>query len=135
MSDHGEAYHGPAPVHAAGAYWEPYTDEQYKSLARLTTALLAKYPIKHITGHSDIAVPKGRKIDPGRFRLPARQATSAEELHGPDWTAVGAAPLGFGRMARNLLASPQVWNIIRVFRASTVLLSSLANGQISQSAQ
>jgi N-acetylmuramoyl-L-alanine amidase len=61
----GAAYQGPAPVHAAGAYWEPYTDEQYKSLARLTTALLAKYPIKHITGHSDIALPKGRKIDPG----------------------------------------------------------------------
>ena len=61
----GEPYRGPAPIHAAGAYWEPYTDAQYKSLARLTTDLLAKYPIKHITGHSDIALPKGRKIDPG----------------------------------------------------------------------
>ncbi len=61
----GGPYQGPAPIHAAGAYWEPYTDAQYKSLARLTTDLLAKYPIKHITGHSDIALPKGRKIDPG----------------------------------------------------------------------
>lgn len=61
----GEPYRGPAPVRAAGAYWEPYTDAQYKSLARLTTVLLAKYAIRHITGHSDIALPKGRKIDPG----------------------------------------------------------------------
>jgi N-acetyl-anhydromuramyl-L-alanine amidase AmpD len=61
----GAPYRGPAPVRAAGAYWEPYTDEQYKSLARLTNALLAKYSIKHITGHSDIALPKGRKTDPG----------------------------------------------------------------------
>ncbi len=62
---HGEPYHGLAPIHAGGAYWEPYTDAQYKSLAKLTIALLAKYPIKHITGHSDVALPKGRKIDPG----------------------------------------------------------------------
>ena len=61
----GEPYRGPPPLHAAGAYWEPFTDEQYKSLARLTNALLAKYPIRHITGHSDIARPKGRKPDPG----------------------------------------------------------------------
>jgi N-acetylmuramoyl-L-alanine amidase len=61
----GEPYGGPTPVHADGAYWEPYTDAQFKSLARLTNELLAKYPIKHITGHSDIALPKGRKIDPG----------------------------------------------------------------------
>ena len=61
----GAPYRGPTPIHAAGAYWEPYTDAQYKSLARLTNALLEKYPIKHITGHSDIALPKGRKTDPG----------------------------------------------------------------------
>ncbi len=64
-TEHGNLYRGPTPVLAAGAYWEPYTDEQYKTLARLTNALLAKYPIRHITGHSDVALPKGRKIDPG----------------------------------------------------------------------
>jgi N-acetylmuramoyl-L-alanine amidase len=61
----GELYNGPTPIQAAGAYWEPYPDAQYKALARLTTDLIAKYPIKHITGHSDIALPKGRKTDPG----------------------------------------------------------------------
>jgi N-acetylmuramoyl-L-alanine amidase len=61
----GEPYKGPTPMQAGGAYWEPFTDAQYKSLAKLTNALLEKYPIKHVTGHSDIALPKGRKIDPG----------------------------------------------------------------------
>jgi N-acetylmuramoyl-L-alanine amidase len=61
----GELYKGPTPIHAGGAYWEPFTDAQYKALAKLTNELLAKYPIKHITGHQDVALPKGRKIDPG----------------------------------------------------------------------
>jgi N-acetylmuramoyl-L-alanine amidase len=61
----GELYQGPKPVHADGAYWEPFTDKQYEAVVRLTKALLAKYPIEHITGHSDVATPKGRKIDPG----------------------------------------------------------------------
>ena len=61
----GQPYQGPQPIEAEGAYWEPYTEEQYDAVVRLTTALLGKYPIQHITGHSDIATPKGRKIDPG----------------------------------------------------------------------
>lgn len=61
----GQQYHGPEPIKAEGAYWEPFTDEQYKALVRLTSALTQKCPIEHITGHSDIATPKGRKIDPG----------------------------------------------------------------------
>ena len=61
----GRPYEGAAPVEADGAYWEPYTDQQYESVARVTAELIAKYPIRYITGHSDIATPKGRKIDPG----------------------------------------------------------------------
>jgi N-acetyl-anhydromuramoyl-L-alanine amidase len=41
----------------------PFTDAQYLSLSRLTTALRAAYPIRGIAGHSDIA-PQ-RKTDPG----------------------------------------------------------------------
>jgi N-acetylmuramoyl-L-alanine amidase len=73
---HSELYKGAKPIHADGAYWEPYTDKQYESLARLTATLLEKYPIRNITGHSDIALPKGRKIDPGE---------------GFDWKRVKAA--------------------------------------------
>jgi AmpD protein len=41
----------------------PYTDEQYAALARLTPALTARYPLRAVRGHSDIA-PQ-RKTDPG----------------------------------------------------------------------
>jgi N-acetyl-anhydromuramoyl-L-alanine amidase len=42
---------------------EPFTESQYKALADLTTAIMARYPIEDVTGHSDIA--PGRKTDPG----------------------------------------------------------------------
>lgn len=61
----GQLYRGSEPVNVNGAYWEPFTDEQYKAVIRLTTALIDRYPLEHITGHSDVAIPKGRKIDPG----------------------------------------------------------------------
>jgi AmpD protein len=41
----------------------PYTDAQYRLLARLARALMQRYPIADIAGHSDIAA--GRKTDPG----------------------------------------------------------------------
>jgi len=47
---------------------EPFTDAQYRTLAALTRALLARYPGLHrdrIYGHEDIA--PGRKTDPGPF--------------------------------------------------------------------
>ncbi len=41
----------------------PFADPQYHALAEISTALLARYPISDIVGHSDIA-PQ-RKTDPG----------------------------------------------------------------------
>ena len=41
----------------------PYETAQYATLARLTRALVRRYPIAHVAGHSDIA--PGRKSDPG----------------------------------------------------------------------
>lgn len=41
----------------------PFTSAQYRRLAGLTRALTARYPIRDIVGHSDIA--PGRKSDPG----------------------------------------------------------------------
>ena len=61
----GKLYRGPKPIESGGAYWEPYTNAQYQAVVRLTTALLGKYEIQHVTGHSDIATPRGRKTDPG----------------------------------------------------------------------
>jgi len=41
----------------------PYTRAQYQRLVQLTRALMARFPIADIAGHSDIA--PGRKQDPG----------------------------------------------------------------------
>lgn len=52
-------------VELEGSDFEAFTDAQYDTLARLTRALKATYPIADIVGHSDIA--PGRKTDPGPF--------------------------------------------------------------------
>lgn len=45
----------------------PFEDAQYRQLAILTRALGRAYPIADCVGHSDIAMPPGRKTDPGPF--------------------------------------------------------------------
>lgn len=50
-------------VELEGTGERPYTDAQYRVLASLTRALAARWPLRHLAGHSDIA--PGRKRDPG----------------------------------------------------------------------
>jgi len=50
-------------VELEGTGEAPFTAAQYRQLARLTRALQARYPIRTVVGHSDIA--PGRKSDPG----------------------------------------------------------------------
>lgn len=52
-------------IELEGSDFEPFTERQYAALARLTRRLKRAYPIRDITGHSDIA-PE-RKTDPGPF--------------------------------------------------------------------
>lgn len=63
-------------IELEGTDYDPYTQEQYKALAGLSSTLLGEYPSMNcarIVGHSDIA--PGRKTDPGpafdwqRYRL------------------------------------------------------------------
>lgn len=42
----------------------PFEASQYESLASLSAAILAQYPIAHIAGHEHVA--PGRKADPGK---------------------------------------------------------------------
>jgi AmpD protein len=50
-------------VELEGTDDSPYEAPQYATLARLTRALMKRYPITEAVGHSDIA--PGRKTDPG----------------------------------------------------------------------
>jgi AmpD protein len=50
-------------VELEGTDTRPYTAAQYHALGRLARALMRRYPIVDIAGHSDIA--PGRKTDPG----------------------------------------------------------------------
>lgn len=52
-------------THKSGIAFERYTAEQIESGLSVCQALLDTYNIQDILGHSDIAYPQGRKIDPG----------------------------------------------------------------------
>lgn len=56
----------------------PFTDRQYRMLNDLLGVLCARYPIRSVVGHEDIA--PGRKTDPGFYfewqRLPALPGVS-----------------------------------------------------------
>ncbi|MFN0180336.1 MAG: N-acetylmuramoyl-L-alanine amidase [Gemmatimonadales bacterium] len=71
LTHSGTAYRGAAPVSRPDAdgrirWWEPFTEEQYQALGRLTRDLLVMFPgIRWLTGHEDVALPVGRKNDPG----------------------------------------------------------------------
>lgn len=46
-------------------YWQKYTKAQFDVLDELIPLLVETYKIREIVGHEDVAVPKGRKVDPG----------------------------------------------------------------------
>jgi AmpD protein len=52
-------------VELEGSDDQAFADAQYSTLARLASLLLKSYPIRDCVGHSDIAIPAGRKTDPG----------------------------------------------------------------------
>lgn len=68
-------YGGQTPVYASlnikGAkvvtgYWEPFSELQYDSINEIFKALQADdIPTDRVWGHDEIALPVGRKIDPG----------------------------------------------------------------------
>jgi N-acetylmuramoyl-L-alanine amidase len=48
-------------------HWDPYPDVQIDALQALLRRLAATYPeaVQNLVGHEEIAMPLGRKIDPG----------------------------------------------------------------------
>ena len=52
-------------IELEGAEGIEFCQSQYMVLAELGKALMARFPIKDFVGHEEIAVPAGRKTDPG----------------------------------------------------------------------
>ncbi len=67
----------------AGDGKTPFTEAQYRALEQLVPWLMKTYkvPMQNLVGHKDVALPRGRKIDPaanfdfGRIRAAVRRAT------------------------------------------------------------
>ncbi|MCB0323189.1 MAG: N-acetylmuramoyl-L-alanine amidase [Bdellovibrionales bacterium] len=70
-------------VELIGADTEPFTSQQYQSLAALTAEIQARHPLQAVLGHQHVAEPPGRKTDPGpqfdweRLRAEALQFSGA----------------------------------------------------------
>jgi len=65
---YGTEYQGRSPVHKGGEWWDPFTEMQYRVLAHLIGQIRVHFPLiapDRIVGHGDVAIPRGRKIDPG----------------------------------------------------------------------
>ncbi|HQH25759.1 MAG TPA: N-acetylmuramoyl-L-alanine amidase [Oligoflexia bacterium] len=54
-------------VELVGYETQEYTAAQYQSFAELTADILKRHPLRAILGHEHIAIPAGRKTDPGPF--------------------------------------------------------------------
>ncbi len=66
--DYGTEYRGQSPVYAGGEWWDSFTGMQYRVLTELIREIRVRYPSvtsDRIVGHQSIALPRGRKIDPG----------------------------------------------------------------------
>jgi N-acetylmuramoyl-L-alanine amidase len=46
-------------------YWERYTEAQLHTLDMLTALLVDHYKLREVVGHEEVAIPRGRKTDPG----------------------------------------------------------------------
>lgn len=66
LTYYGREYKPAEVVFQDGKYWEPYTPEQYIALNTTIDYIetVIGKQLKHITGHADVALPNGRKVDP-----------------------------------------------------------------------
>lgn len=80
-------------IELEGSDFEPFTDSQYRQLAKLTCSLQQAMPLADVAGHEHIA--PGRKTDPGPF--------FEWDAYGREWTRLQAVML---QNANGLLRFP-----------------------------
>lgn len=66
-------------IELTGSEELPFEETQYNSLSELIADICSRHPIKFIVGHSHIAVPEGRKQDPGSMFEWKRLSSKLEE--------------------------------------------------------
>jgi len=60
-----QAAQGRSRTTGENAWWHTFTPEQLKSCFQVAEVLVRAYQLTDILGHEDIAMPRGRKLDPG----------------------------------------------------------------------
>jgi len=66
--EYGTEYPGESAVYAGGQWWDRFTETQYGVLGDLIGQIRVFFPAitpERIVGHAEVALPRGRKIDPG----------------------------------------------------------------------
>lgn len=76
-------------VELVGEPTSSFTDAQYQSVVALVQMLSARFPIRFIVGHDEIARPYGRKVDPG----PGFDWAKLESLL-PEYTVIRTGGIG-----------------------------------------
>ena len=52
-------------IELIGRESEGFTEVQYSVLALLTKEIMCRHPLRYVAGHEQVALPAGRKTDPG----------------------------------------------------------------------
>ena len=89
-------------IELEGTDTRPYTAAQYRALGRLARALMCRYSIVDIAGHSDVA--PGRKTDPGPafdWKRFARRIGRAPSARAPGKAPATGSPIGCWRRVRD----------------------------------
>lgn len=76
-------------VEVMGEWWQRYPDEQVEVCANLAREIVRAYELEDVLGHNEIALPAGRKSDPGPA-FPLQQVREFCFSDADDWRAFTA---------------------------------------------
>lgn len=73
-------------VEVMGEWWQRYPGEQVEVCANLAREIVRAYELEDVLGHNEIAIPAGRKSDPGPA-FPLQQVRAFCYSDAEDWRA------------------------------------------------